>query len=213
MKIAVIGASGFIGYQVTKEALRKGHQVVGIFRRNAIPLEPNLELNKLTIFDEDIFKDTIKDSDVLIGCYNPGYYHVAQKERYLEGYSLIIKLAKELKKKLIIVIGATSLIQYDGELVKDGLVYPKPWIKALEGVDLVYQQFKNQTDNLLTFVSPPAEVFDGTLTKKYKYGKDHLLYDRDERSRISVQDLAHAIIQEAEENKYLNQRFTVAYQD
>lgn len=50
MKIAVIGASGFIGENIVNEALSKGHEVVGIFRRNSIPAQNNLTLKKLTIF-------------------------------------------------------------------------------------------------------------------------------------------------------------------
>ncbi|WP_264230222.1 NAD(P)-dependent oxidoreductase [Acholeplasma laidlawii] len=213
MKIAVIGASGFIGENIVNEALSKGHEVVGIFRRNSIPAQNNLTLKKLTIFDEADFEAAIKDCDVIVSAYNPGYYHVAQAERFLDGYKVIFNMAKKLNKHVIAVIGATTLIQYDGELVKDSLVFPKPWIKALEGTDRVFETYKGDTSLKVTFVSPAAEVFDGPLTKQYVYGKDHLIYDSLERSRISVKDLAHAIILECEHPKYVNSRFTIAYQN
>ncbi len=213
MKIAVIGASGFIGENVVNEALSKDHEVIGIFRRNPISKQDNLTLKKLTIFDEDAFETAIKDCDVIVSAYNPGYYHVAQAARYLEGYSVIFKLAKKLNKHIVTVIGATTLTQYDGELVKHSLVFPKPWVKALEGTDLVYDKYKDDKDLRVSFVSPAAEVFDGPLTKKYSYGTDKLIYDSLERSRISVKDLAHAIVVECETPKYVNSRFTIAYQN
>jgi len=213
MKIAVIGASGFIGENVVNEALSKGHEVVGIFRRNPISKQKNLTLEKLTIFDEDKFEKAIKDCDVIVSAYNPGYYHVEQAKRYLDGYEVIFNIAKKLNKHVVVVIGSTTLIQYDGELVKDSLVFPKPWIKALEGTDLVYEKYKDDRDLKVSFISPAAEVFDGPSTKNYSYGKDHLLYDALERSRISVEDLAHAIVLECENPKYINSRFTIAYQN
>ncbi|WP_025724865.1 NAD(P)-dependent oxidoreductase [Acholeplasma granularum] len=212
MKIAVIGASGFVGENIVNVALSRGHEVIGIFRRNKIKDQNNLKLHKLTIFDEEIFENTIKDADVIISAYNPGYYHVAQAQRFVDGYDVMFKIAKKLNKHIIAVIGSTTLIQYDGELVKNGLVYPKPWIAALAGTDMVYDKYKNEHSIKISFISPAAEVFDGDLTKEFSYGKDHLLYDKLERSRISVQDLAYAIVLEAENPKYINSRFTIAYQ-
>lgn len=213
MKIAVIGASGFVGEKIVLEALQRKHFVEAIFRRNPITKQENLNLHKLTIFDEDIFEKTIAGVDLVISAYNPGYYHVDQKNRYVDAYKVIFKLCKKLKKRIIVVIGATSLIQYDGELVKNGLVYPKPWIKALEGPDLVYDLYKDDKSVDITFVSPPVELIDGLRTTKYGYGNDHLIYDKNYESRVSVQDLAHAIIDEAENPKYQGKRFTIAYQE
>lgn len=212
MKIAVIGASGFIGENVVNEALSKGHEVVAIYRRNPIKEQKNLTQHKLTIFDETEFEAAIKDCDAVVSVYNPGYYHVDQAKRYVEGYDVIFKIVKKLEKHVVTVIGATTLIQYDGELVKNGLVYPRPWIKALEGTDLVFDKYKDYQTLKVSFISPAAEVFDGPLTKNYAYGKNHLLYDKLERSRISVKDLAHAIVIECENPKYINSRFTIAYQ-
>src|SRR5690606_30802049 len=132
MRIAVIGASGFVGEKIVDEALLRGHTVDAIYRRNAIKERPNLFQHKLTIFEKENFEKILSAADYVISAYNPGYYHVAQKERYLDGYDVIFEVVKKLSKKIIVVIGATSLIQYDGELVRQGF-FPKPWLKALEG--------------------------------------------------------------------------------
>lgn len=210
MKIAIIGASGFVGEKIVEEALLRGHSVEAIYRRNAIKESENLNQHKITIFDESIFVDIVKDCDLIISAYNPGYYHVAQKERFLDGYEVIFRVAKSLNKRVIAVIGATSLVQYDGELVKEGF-FPKPWLKALEGPDAVYFKYKDDQSINKTFVSPAAELIDGKRTTKYQIGKDLLLYDEYLESRISVQDLAHAILDEAENPKHIGSRFTIAY--
>ncbi|HLS99925.1 MAG TPA: NAD(P)H-binding protein [Acholeplasma sp.] len=210
MRIAVIGASGFIGEKIVDEALLRGHTVDAIYRRNAIKERPNLFQHKLTIFEKENFEKILSAADYVISAYNPGYYHVAQKERYLDGYDVIFEVVKKLSKKIIVVIGATSLIQYDGELVRQGF-FPKPWLKALEGPDAVYEKYKNDNSFQKTFISPAAELIDGNRTGKFKYGKDYLLYDDNFESRISVQDLAYAILDEVENSKYLGTRFTIAY--
>ncbi|VEU82284.1 NAD(P)-dependent oxidoreductase [Acholeplasma hippikon] len=210
MKIAIIGASGFVGEKIVDEALLRGHQVEAIYRRNAIKERANLNQHKITIFDEQIFTDIVKSCDLIISAYNPGYYHVAQKERFLDAYELIFRVAKSLSKRVIAVIGATSLIQYDGELAREGF-FPKPWLKALEGPDAVYFKYKDDMSIHKTFVSPAAELIDGERTGKYQVGKDHLLYDEYNESRISVQDLAHPILDEAENPKHIGTRFTIAY--
>lgn len=210
MKIAVIGASGFVGSKIVDEALLNDYQVKGIFRTNPIKKRNNLELFQMTIFDEKKLEEVLSDVDCVISAYNPGYYHVAQTKRYVEAYDLIFDVCKRLNKRIIVVIGATSLIGSDGELVKDGF-YPKPWINALEGTDFVYNKYKDDKSLNVTFVSPAAELIEGKRTTNYQYGNDHLLFDSNFESRISTEDLAHAIIKEVKSQKYLNTRFTIAY--
>ncbi|MBN3490285.1 NAD(P)H-binding protein [Acholeplasma equirhinis] len=211
MRIVVIGASGFVGEKVVNEALLRGHQVDAIYRRNKIAERDNLTQHKMTIFDVSDFEKIIEKADYVISAYNPGYYHVAQKERYLDGYEVIFNTVKKLNKKIVVVIGATTLIQYDGETVRQGF-FPKPWLKALEGPDAVYEKYKNDSSLQVSFISPAAELIEGERTGKFGIGKDHLLYDSNLESRISVQDLAYAILDEVENPKHLGSRFTIAYQ-
>ncbi len=210
MKIAIIGASGFIGEHLVNEALERGHLVHAIYRRNPIKERNNLIQHKMTIFDEDIFEPIIKEIDVILSAYNPGYYHVAQKERYQDAYDLIFKLAKKHHKRVIVVIGATSLYQPDGQLVRDGF-YPAMWKFALLGPDAVYEKYKNDLSFERTFVSPAAELIDGEKTSHYTYGNDQLIMNDKGESRVSVGDLAEAILKEAENPKYIGKRFTIGY--
>lgn len=208
MKIAIIGVSGFIGGHLLTEALGRNHHVIGISRRYQPKPQKNLTLHKMTIFDDKPLEEILKPADVIISAYNPGYYHVDQYQRYLDAYALLVPLIERLDKHLIVVIGATSLNQEDGLKVAEGF-YPALWKKALEGPDAVFALYKNHTK--ITFVSPAAELIDTMKTKNYELGTDTLITQFGENSRISVQDLAHAIIDEAESPKYKGSRFTLGY--
>lgn len=211
MKIAIIGISGFIGQSIGDEALKRGHDVVGIFRRNQPDLTSDkLTFKKMTIFDEGIFEKAVKDVDVIISAYNPGYYHVAQANRYLDAYDVIVSMAKKLKKRLIIMSGATSLLLPDGTLVKDGF-YPAAWKYALEGPDQVYLKYKDDFSFDWTFVSPASEVIDTVKTGDYTLGSDYLILNDADVSRISVQDLADAVLNEVENPQFIQKRFTLGY--
>lgn len=61
-----------------------------------------------------------------------------------------------------------------------------------------------------TFISPSA-VFDpdGKRTGFYQSGKDHLLVNSKGESYISYADYAIAVLDEIENPKHINERFTV----
>jgi putative NADH-flavin reductase len=62
-----------------------------------------------------------------------------------------------------------------------------------------------------TFLSPSADLFSGERTGKFRLGTDQLLRDANGESRISVQDYALAMIDEAETPHHIRRRFTVGY--
>ncbi len=61
------------------------------------------------------------------------------------------------------------------------------------------------------FLSPSADVFPGQCTGKFRLGTDQLLKNAQGESRISVEDYAMAMIDEAEKPKHIRRRFTVGY--
>ena len=62
-----------------------------------------------------------------------------------------------------------------------------------------------------SFLSPSADMSPGQRTGKFRLGTDQLLKDANGESRISVQDYAMAMIDEAEKPMYIRRRFTVGY--
>jgi uncharacterized protein len=62
-----------------------------------------------------------------------------------------------------------------------------------------------------TVVTPPRTFDDSGRTGSYREAADELLLDADGLSRISLEDFAAAILDEAETPRHPRARFTVAY--
>jgi putative NADH-flavin reductase len=61
-----------------------------------------------------------------------------------------------------------------------------------------------------SYLCPPAMLTPGVRTGRYRLGSDTLLVDADEKSAISMEDFAVALIDEAEAPRHKKARFTVA---
>ncbi len=61
------------------------------------------------------------------------------------------------------------------------------------------------------YLSPPAQLVPGERTGNYRLGTDELLLDAEGNSTISMEDLAVALVDEAERPMHHRTRFTVAY--
>ena len=61
------------------------------------------------------------------------------------------------------------------------------------------------------YLSPPASLVPGKRTGRYRLGADELVVDAEGNSRISIEDLAVALVDEIETPRHHQQRFTVAY--
>ena len=62
-----------------------------------------------------------------------------------------------------------------------------------------------------TCASPSAEVYAGERTGRFRVGRDQLLIDDAGRSHISYEDFAFAILDEIEEPRHVQRRFTAGY--
>jgi putative NADH-flavin reductase len=62
-----------------------------------------------------------------------------------------------------------------------------------------------------TFLSPSAVIAPGARTGKFRIGGDTLIVDEHGQSRISAEDYAVAMLDEIENPKHRNTRFTVGY--
>ena len=74
MRIALIGATGFVGSALLKEALDRGHEVTAIVR-HPDKLEPREGLVAIgvDVNDTDRLAASIRGLDALISAFNPGW--------------------------------------------------------------------------------------------------------------------------------------------
>ena len=111
-KIVLIGASGFIGSAILKEALDRGHSVTAVVRH---PEKITLVHKNLVKIEGDVsFSATVteagKDADAVISAYNPGWKNPdIAKETTLVYKAIIEGVKKAGVKRFLVVGGAASL--------------------------------------------------------------------------------------------------------
>ena len=127
MKIALIGATGFVGKAILNELLERNYEVNAIARDTSKISTENGKLQKtqVDVFDEGKLSETIKGSDAIISAYNPGWSNPDIHEEYLKGALAIEKAAEQSGVKKLIVIGGAGTLKLDGNYIVDGPDFPK----------------------------------------------------------------------------------------
>lgn len=212
MKIALIGASGFVGTAVLKEAVSRSHSVTAIVRNpEEVEKLPGVTAIKLDASDAEALAGAIAGHDVVISAFNGGWGDPDIYTKHVVGSKAIITAAKHSKTRLIMVGGAGSLEAASGAQLVDSAQFPVEWkAGALAARDaLTAIRHENELD--WSFVSPAIHLTPGDKTGKYRLGGDQPVVDGKGESNISVGDLAAAIVNEAEAPKHTRKRFTLGY--
>jgi putative NADH-flavin reductase len=207
MKIALIGASGFVGSKVLAEALERGHEVLAIVRNaEKLPARANLVVRPGDATDVDVLAALISGCDLAISAYNPRLdQDGTATQRIIEG----VKRAGVMR--FLAVGGAGSLEVAPGKRVVDQPDFPAEWKGGALRTAAFLDQLRADNELDWVFLSPAAMLGPGERTGAYRVGTDQLLKDDKGESRISLEDYAVAMLDEAEHPKHRRQRFTVAY--
>lgn len=213
MKLALIGASGFVGAAVLQEALDRGHQVTGIVRNPAkLPQHPALSAVAGDAYNADALAAQLKNHDAVIHAFNPGWGTADIRERFIQGSQAIIAASKQAGvQRLLVVGGAGSLYVAPGLQLIDTPDFPAEYKEGAEGARQTLNLLQTETALDWSFISPPALLQPGARSGQFRLGGDQLLMNGDAPAEISVADLAVAIIDELERPQHLRQRFTVGY--
>ena len=213
MKLAIIGATGFVGSAVLQEALRQGHDVTAIVRHpEKLAAHPSLTAKAVSVFDEAALADVLRGHDAVISAYNPGWTNPDIQSQMIEGSAHIVNATKLAKvPSLLVVGGAGSLEVAPGVQLVDTPQFPAEWKEGALGAREVLNQLKNEKELNWRFISPAVFLEPGKRTGQFRYGDDAVLFNDDQPARISVEDLAVAIVEEIAAPRYNQRRFTVAY--
>jgi len=217
MKIALIGASGFVGTAILKEALDRGHQVKAIVRNpdNITLQHENLTIEKADILVTAQVTEAVKGSDAVVSAYNPGWSNPDIYAEFLRGSQSIqagIKAAGV--KRYIIIGGAGSLEVAPGIQAVDTADFPAAIKPGASAARDYLNIIKEEKELDWTFFSPAFEMHQGTSGIRkgtYRTGLDNPVFNEENRSILSVEDLAVVIVDELEQQKHSRQRFTAAY--
>ncbi|RKF18693.1 NAD(P)-dependent oxidoreductase [Alginatibacterium sediminis] len=212
MKVAILGASGWIGSHIAKEAQSRGHTVVAVVRDpSRVELE-NIEIRQFDLLSGDgNIVDTLSGVDAVIASIGGraiGNHdivkHTAEK--------LLASLPSLGIERLLWVGGAGSLEVAPGVPLVTVPDFPADYKNEALAQGEALKVFKQSESKLnWTFISPAADIFPGDKRSSYRKGGDTLLTDEEGNSRISVSDYALAMIDELETNQFPRQRIGVAY--
>lgn len=216
MKIALIGATGFVGAAVLEELLQRHHEVTALVR-DAARLAPRQGVSAVIAdaLDPDAVATAVRGHDAVISAFNPGWNEPELYDRFMRG-SAAIERGVEASgvKRLLVVGGAGSLFVAPGVQLVDTPEFtshvPPNVVPGARAARDALATLRRNTSLDWTFLSPPALLAPGERTGAYRLGGEELLMDADQPAGISVADLAVAIADEIERPGHLRARFTVA---
>ena len=219
MKVALIGATGFVGAAVLQELLSRGHEVVALARQpEKIAAQERLTVVQADVAQADAVQKAVTGVDAVLSAYNAGWTNPHIYDDFMQGSRAIVQGVKAAGVKRFIVVGGAGSLFVDGKQVVDSPDFPvaiKPGATAARDM-LTELEKENALD--WTLLSPPIGFHGGSAaqaqgrTGQYRTGQDApLMQANGQPGDISVQDLAVALVDALDQRSHVGARFTVAY--
>jgi putative NADH-flavin reductase len=216
MRIVLFGATGNVGRRIAAEALRRGHEVVGVVRDpTAVESpDPRVRLVKGDATNPDSVAEVARGADAVVSAISPrpNARGLPAPSLSANARALIDGLRRAGAKRVLYVGGAGSLEVAPGKQLLDQPGFPDAYkaeaVAGREALDI----WRGEADGLdWTYLSPAAEIGPGERTGTYRTTSDRLLLDTKGRSFISYEDYAAAVLDELERPQHVGRRFGVAY--
>ncbi|MEU1737213.1 NAD(P)H-binding protein [Streptosporangium sp. NPDC020145] len=236
MRIGIIGATGGIGSRVVTEALLRGHHVTAL-TRDATRIgeeqknRENIVWKTVDVLDAESIAAVLPGMDVLISGYQPGNAardlddtvsrSIADPTVYAAAARALLKALESHPRTRLIVIGGAGSLEIEPGLTRadsdellhrslDQLGLPREYAAAVRGHRDALNVLRT-SNRLWTYFSPAEEIAPGPRTGRFRIGGDQPVLDADGRSRISSEDAAVALVDEAELPRFVQRRFTIGY--
>lgn len=202
MNVAVLGASGRAGSEITRELAARGHQVTAIARNpQAIPTGPGITAIAGDASRPEMLPDLIRGSGAVISAL---HFDVAAA-------TLLGALRAAKVGRLLVTGGAASLEVAPGVRVFDTPDFPAEWKASAAGGIAFLEALRGEQEIDWVFFSPAALLFEGPRLGHYRLGGTRLVTDEAGESKISFADYAIAMVDELEQAAHHRQQFTAAY--
>jgi uncharacterized protein len=201
----VFGAGGTAGRRVVAEALSRNHDVTAVVRDPArYPDLPAVAGDAANV--DDVARLTEgQDIAVLATRPSPGREHEAATTMK----AVLAGMAPGVR--VLVIGGASTLTLPGGGYVMDAPDFPA----SLRDIALASAQqldvCRAESSVDWVYLSPAIVLEPGDRTGKYRVGKDEALVNAEGWSFISMEDLAVAALDEIEQPRHRQTRFTVGY--
>lgn len=209
MHVALYGATGKSGSRILNELLSRGHQVTAIVRDPArLSPQQGLAVVEGDVASAEAIAAKIAGTNAVVSAYAPP---PDDTDQLLPVTERLVEAVKTTGiPRLVIVGGAGSLEVAPGvSLIASGHV-PAPWLPIAISHAKVLDLLKKSSINW-TYFSPAGFFEPGERTGKFRLGKDTLIANEQQESRISMEDYAIALVDELESPKHERERFTIGY--
>lgn len=217
-KVALVGASGFVGSKLLVELTNRGYNVVAI-ARNTKDIEklPNVECKAIDVNHLYSLTKGVQGCDAVISAFSPSRNDQNDQriyEEYLNGAQHIQEATNQAGIKRYIFVGGAGSLYENNEQLVDHDDFPAE-LKVISKAGREYLSNLKIDKHLdWTYFSPAIEMNPSTSGErrgKFKTAEKNPIYDDSMRSLLSVEDAAAAIVDELENNKYVRKQFTAGY--
>ena len=214
-KVAIIGASGFVGSNLVKEATDRGLEVTAIARNVEKINAENINKVAVDVNQVNELSEALKGHDVVISAFNAGWTNPNLYDDFIKGSESIQQAVKQAGvQRMIVVGGAGSLYANEKEQLVDSPDFPADIKPGATAARDYLNTLKEEKELDWVFFSPAIEMHPGVTvgrTGKYRLGKDQPVFDENMVSKLSPEDVAVVLIDEIEKPKHHKERFTAAY--
>ena len=218
MRVAVIGATGFVGSEIVKELINRNHSIKAFSRnKDKVIVSKNVAAVEVDVNNIEALVTDLQGADVVVSAYNAGWSNPDLYNDYIKGSNAIEQATKQAGvKRLIVVGGAGSLYVNDQKELQlvDVPGFPDEIKPGATAARDYYNTLQNNQNLDWTYFSPAPEMHQGTSGVRkgtYRLGTDVPVFDEAGHSILSVEDVAVVIADEVENAKHVKQRFTAAY--
>lgn len=215
MKVALIGATGFVGSQVLKELLTRGHEVTAI-ARNVAKIEKTddkLSAVGVDVMDTEALTEVLRENKLVICAYNAGWDNPDLYNNYVDAYESIQKATRAANIRRFFVVGNAGSLYIGGKQLVDTENFPSKMKEGARASRDHFDKLRRETYLDWVYLSPPTEMnaqITTGRTGRYRIGRDEPVI-KDGAASVSVEDLAVVVADEIDERKHSRQHFTVGY--
>lgn len=214
-KVAVIGATGFVGTQVVNELANRGYEVEAIVRDTSkVQQNERVTAKSVDVNNVDELAEALKGNDAVISSFNAGWTNPNLYDDFLNGSINIEKAVEKSGVKRFITVGGAGSLYIEGNQLVDSPEFPAEYKAGATAARDYLNKIKENNTLDWTFFSPAIEMHQGTAgvrVGKYRTSLENPVFDENGRSILSVEDVAVALVDELEQNNHIRQRFTAAY--
>jgi hypothetical protein len=211
MKLIIFGASGLLGTRLVSEGLLRGHEITAVARNADALRERNrpIRIASADATDPESVAAVAAGHDAALSAVTQ---HAHPEMLVDAARGLLAGLERADVERLIVAGGAGSLRVASGQRLVDTPDFHDEWKpEALAAADAL-AAFEGYAGPVQwSYVSPGALLEPGERTGRYRLGGEELLVDEQGRSRITMEDFAIAMLDEAETPRHVRRRFTAAH--